>query len=227
MSSVRSSNQSLSQPGVQGSSTFGKIDQPLSKTSISLQKVLGSTTLSPAGFDYCSGGSCFALCAGSAAVVSCVGENLEISQKIFRTDARVQLPGGTKSFSDSPKHNIVPEVRNHSPGSSRSTRNGRKSSLSASSDQETLPSKANIRGKTRVVSCVALSEDGRLLAVGEVRWSTYALTFLSLILADWIQSTHIDILHGLWKCYRPTCMSSRSHLRCSLPRVFTGLPLAC
>ena len=212
MSSVRSSKQLLGQSGVQGFSTSGRIDQPLSGHSISLRKVLGSTTLSPAGFDCCSGGSCFALCAGSAAVVSCVGENLEISQKIFRTDARAQLSGSTKSFLDSPKHSVAPEVRNHNLGSSRSTRNGRLRSLSASSDQETSPSKANIRGKSRVVSCVALSEDGRLLAVGEVRWSTCVLTFLSLILADWIHSTHIDIFHGVWKACRPTCMSSRSHL---------------
>ena len=201
MSLVRSSKQSLGQSDVLGSSTFGKIDRPLSGSSISLTKVLGSTTFSPAGFDCCYGGSCFALCAGSAAVVSCIGENLEISQNIFRTDARIQLSSSTKFFSDPPKHNIAPEIRNHNPGSSQYTRNGQKSSLSASSDHDTSPSKATIGGKTRVVSCVALSEDGRLLAVGEVRWSTCVFTFLSLILADWIQSTYIDILHGLWKAH--------------------------
>ena len=197
MSSVRSSKQSLGQSDIQGSSTFGKIDQPLSGNSISLRKVLGSTTLSPAGFDCCSAGSCFALCAGSVAVVSSVSENLEISQKIFRTDARLKVSGSTKSFSESPQYNVAPELGNHNLGSSRSTRRGRKSSLSVSSDQETSPSKASIRGKTRVVSCVALSEDGRLLAVGEVRWSTSVLSFLSLIFADWIQSTHIDIFRRL------------------------------
>ena len=185
----------LSLLDIQTYQTLNKASQVHSGLHVSLKRVLGTTATSPAGFDYSPNGSSYATCAGSVAVVSRISENLEITQTFFRATSKF-LPGGSvSSLHNSPDSSRLSKRRSPRLGSSKSRRYGGRPSLSTFLDQEISPSKVNARARTRTASCVALSKDGRLLAVGEVRECRQKYPGWRLMLADGLQSTYTDILH--------------------------------
>ena len=135
---------------------------------LTLKSIIGTTTYSSRGFDCNSATSSFATCAGSAAVVTHVDSELKVSQKFFRARNGPSVAYGASSNHDAQGAPNTPEWRTHLASSLRRKTFGIGSTRSPQVDQGVSPGRANIRQKTRATSCVSLSSDGRLLAVGEV-----------------------------------------------------------
>jgi hypothetical protein len=135
---------------------------------LDLAKVIGTTTSSSTGFDCLSHSSAFALCAGSAAIVNHVDEDSKISQKIFRARPNgTSLQQGSSSGELSTGAN-TPEHRKAGK-SLRSSIYTPRAVGSPSSEYGGSPGKIAARQRTRAVTCVALSSDGKMIALGEVR----------------------------------------------------------
>ena len=134
-------------------------DPPLS-LSLSLRSVLGTTTCSTSGFDCLRTASCFATCAGSAVVLHYLDENYNITQKFFRAK-----PSAVTDTATAPS---TPETRNRQVASLRTSILPARGISSPSNDVTSLSGKGSVRPRNRAATCVALSPDGKLLAVGEV-----------------------------------------------------------
>ena len=135
---------------------------------LTLKSIIGTTTYSSRGFDCNSTTSCFATCAGSAAVVTYVDDDFQIHQKFYRSRDSLLAPHSASSSHDVQGVTRAPEARTHLAGSLRRKTFGTGFTRSPQVDQGISHGRANIRQKTRATSCVSLSSDGRLLAVGEV-----------------------------------------------------------
>ena len=145
-------------------------DREVPGLTLSLEQVIGTTTYSTSGFACNYNTSTFAICAGSAAVVGLVDNQLRISQKFFRArqNASVSASQTVSSPYDKATSLNTPESRNYSTTSWRRKTFGVRSTGSPHVDHGVSPGRANIRQKTRAAACVSLSSDGRFLAVGEV-----------------------------------------------------------
>ena len=121
-----------------------------SQFTLNLSKVLGNTGTSSNCFDSALGTS-FATCAGSTAVIHHLDENLDVRQQIFRAIAKAPLTGLDGSGSPI---NYTSQSRPHRLGSGINF-------------AEDSPGGRNAFPKLKTVSCLSLSSDGRLLAVGE------------------------------------------------------------
>jgi hypothetical protein len=143
------------------------------KCSLELEKVLGNTISNSKGFDSISN-SIFAICSGSTAIVNVVDEHLNIKQRAFRAVTR--SPAETSSSYDSP-------TSSPSYGRSRAKQSSRPSILGSitgsilPSETKDSPSKRVVHNKPKGLSCLALSPNGKLLAVGETGYSPRILIF--------------------------------------------------
>lgn len=155
----------------QASKTPSKTSREGSEIQLVLKKVLGSTTSSASGFDCNPSTASFAFCAGSTAVVAHVDAELNITQKFFRAQSSSPRSQHISSHSDPSLAPQTPELHVRLTGSLRRKTLGIRSIGSPRVEPGVSPGRANIRQKTRAASCVSLSPDGRLLAVGEVNWS--------------------------------------------------------
>ena len=150
------------------SQTASKKQSQQGRLTLTLKSIIGTTTYSSRGFDCNSATSSFATCAGSAAVVTHVDSAHKIVQKFFRSRNGPSVTQSGSSNQDVQGAASTPEPRSHTAASLRRKTFGIGSTRSPQVDQGISPGRANIRQKTRATSCVSLSSDGRLLAVGEV-----------------------------------------------------------
>ena len=148
--------------------TPSKIRSQQGGLTLTLKSIIGTTTTSSRGFDCNVATSSFATCAGSTAVVSYVDNELNVKQKFFRARQGPSAPYSGSSNHDAQGVSNTPDLRNHIVGSLRRKTFGVGFARSPQVDQSISPGRASIRQKTRAASCVSLSSDGRLLAVGEV-----------------------------------------------------------
>ena len=130
---------------------------------LSLNTVIGTTTSSSNAFDALSAFQLFAYCAGPAVIVSRVDENFDIKQRLYRAKPNASSVNSTTSFYS---HNTPPTT----PSKSRYTSNLK----DALNRQPLLEKSYNspISNKpaswNREAACLALSRNGKFLAVGEV-----------------------------------------------------------
>lgn len=148
----------------------------LYESGLSLRKIIGTTVSSPTAFDTLSSSRIFAYTAGAAAVVVSVDENLKYTQRFFRARPTAFSPNSTSC----------------SPTTSAITCNDAKSRLSLGNSKEyslpysplsthsmsdwgesSTPKTWTSRERIKAVTCLSISRDGKLLAVGEVRTLFY------------------------------------------------------
>ena len=143
-----------------------------------LEKIIGTTTASVNGFDCLREKRQFAYCAGSAAVVATVEDDLNVAQRFFRArpTAGNSLRDGGSAFPSTPapieaRSRAFGHVRDHIIGGSP---------LGASSrDWPDSPSGKTTTAKDRVkaATSVALSPNGKWVAVGETGYKPRVLLF--------------------------------------------------
>ncbi|KAF2236550.1 WD40 repeat-like protein [Viridothelium virens] len=150
--------------------------------SLSLDRVIGSTTVSPNGFDCQNSKRRFAYTAGAAAVIADVDDDLHITQRFYRA-----RPTVTSSFS--PISHLGPgtptrtaneqEPKNKTVSSLREAGVGRDPADSPTRSWADSPGSKPWAAKERVkaATAVSLSPDGRFLAVGETGYKPRVLVF--------------------------------------------------
>ena len=144
---------------------------------LSLKRILGTTTNSPRGIAYLSDASSFAICAGSAAVIVQVDQDLNITQKYFRARPNALPVNKTLSCYDEPTTLNKSEANGRLFSSIRENKHGIRPVVASPIEKATTFSATTIRQKTRAVTCVSLSADGKLLAIGEVGYSPRIVIF--------------------------------------------------
>ena len=135
---------------------------------LTLKRVIGTTTGSTRGFDFVSGCSTFAICAGSAVIVGHLDETLNVTQRFFRARPSVLPINIALPFYNSAILPSTPDSRSRLTSTLRDNMTGSKSMGSPSGDYSDISGKGIARQRARAATCVALSRDGKLLAVGEV-----------------------------------------------------------
>ncbi|KAK2802666.1 hypothetical protein FQN50_007274 [Emmonsiellopsis sp. PD_5] len=157
--------------------------KPFHHSTLSLQTVIGTTTSNPNGFSFHEPTKSFALCAGSATILAEVDEDLNISQRFFRARPTATAVNPTQSFynnTSTPPTTPDSRTRSLQHGGRGSNTNG--TPLYASSTNPEWGDNAGSRTWTsreriKAVTCVSISPNGRLLAVGETGYSPRVLIF--------------------------------------------------
>ena len=169
-------------------SPFAKSSTPRSPTKprqqteepgLRLSKVIGSTTASVNAFDCLPHARKFAYTAGAAAVVATVADDLQVSQRFFRakptssSGASAREGLGQWPLTPTPadaRTRTLGHVKEHSIGGSP---------LASARDWSDSPSGRTTTAKTRVkaATSVALSPNGKWLAVGETGYKPRIVIF--------------------------------------------------
>ena len=142
-----------------------------------LETAIGFTTSNPNGFSNVAHLRQFALCSGAAAVVYEVGHNGAISHRIFRADP-FSSAESISHIKGNPASSVAPldsSKRRQSTLRLSNVNSSPRSPISTfhnDSHPHASPSKSKTISRNRIATCVALSLDGQLLAVGEVSFWT-------------------------------------------------------
>ncbi|KAK3698925.1 hypothetical protein LTR37_016712 [Vermiconidia calcicola] len=134
-----------------------------------LKKVIGTTTASVTGFDCLPSARQFAYTAGAAAVVSTIDDDLRVTQRFFR--ARPTLATGSRELNGQSLATPTPHdarsraIRDHSVGGSP---------LGADSP---TGKPATAKDRVKAATSVALSPNGKWIAMGETGYKPRILIF--------------------------------------------------
>lgn len=133
---------------------------------LSLQTVIGTTTATPNGFSSHEPSRSFALCVGSAAILADIDIDGTVNQRFFRARPTATPVNPTVSFYNQPASPTTPDNRIRSVPSRVGTSGGISPAgdWADSSGSRTWTSRERIKA----VTSVAISPNGRFLAVGEV-----------------------------------------------------------
>jgi len=136
-----------------------------------LQQVIGTTSTSSNGIDYLESARSFAFLAGAGAVLATVDDDLKITQRFYRV--KPSLSGGkpTTPFYDLPTSSGAPQSpRRTSVFPKREGPAGFPLVGPPAADLLDSPNHrvVNPKERTKAASCVSLSRNGKLLALGEV-----------------------------------------------------------
>ena len=133
---------------------------------LSLNRVIGTTILAANAIDCVQDRGIIATCCGQAAVVSHVDEHLNVTQRIFRAAPNSVAPNTSPSFYHP---GTPPAIRDLAARQSILRDAGSGISLSGHTDVVVdSPGRVKANTRTRSASCLSVSRDGKLLAVGEV-----------------------------------------------------------
>jgi hypothetical protein len=146
--------------------------------SLSLHHVIGTTTTGPTGFSSHAQTGTYAYCAGSTVVLAKITEDGQVSQRFFKARPTASSINPSISFYDQSTPTGTPRGR-------------RKSVMPARPDGFTTPTGSPFRewsddgsGQTwtareriKAANSVAISSDGRFLAVGETGYNPSVLIF--------------------------------------------------
>lgn len=132
---------------------------------LQLKTVIGTTTSSPNSFDSLPHINAFAICAGSAVIVARVDAQLNITQNLFRARPNARPVNETFSFYSSSTPPIS-SLRSRLASSLKESGYGAGHSYEDSGGESAGTSQ--ICKRTREATCISLSPEGNLLAVGEV-----------------------------------------------------------
>lgn len=165
-----------------------------SNASLSLQHVIGTTTTGPSGFSCHAKTNTYAYCAGSAVVLATVKEDGHISQRFFKARPTASSINPSISIYDQSTPTGTPKSRRKSVLPARlegygSTPTGlpfREWSDDCTGQTWTA------RERIKAASSVAISPDGRLLAVGETGYNPRVLIFSTS--EDAVPNTPLSIM---------------------------------
>lgn len=144
------------------------------ETKLKLKKIIGATVHSNNAFDCLESAKCFAFTAGAAAVVATVNEDCIISQRFFQARPGAPSLKSTTPLLDFGNATGGPQRSRSRPAPPNRSRDaGNPSSYFSLPIRDSVDAPSNkkpsVREKIKATTCVSLSPDGRLLAVGEVR----------------------------------------------------------
>lgn len=144
---------------------------PAHQSTLALQTVIGTTTSSPNGFASHDQSRSFAFCAGSAAVLAELDEESNVYQRFFRARPSATSVNPVTSFYNQSTPPTTPESRTRPVTNFRSSAHAIQQPNSPSNDwgESHSPRGWSSRERIKSVTSVAISPNGRFLALGEVR----------------------------------------------------------
>lgn len=145
---------------------------------MSLKQVIGTTATSNNGFSSIHGIAAFAFIAGSGAVCVHLSEGVQTQQRFYHARPAANPLVTTPSIYDSPTPLGQQGSRQRTAASLRESGYGAASTNSPFHDATDSPG-ARVGGNTRskAATCVALSPDGKLIAIGETGHKPRVLIF--------------------------------------------------
>ena len=149
------------------------------QASLSLRKVIGTTSANPTGLASHGASGSLAFCAGSAVVLAELDEQCNISQRFYKAKPTALAVNPTVSFYNGSQGMSTPERRRKSFAPTRTGLESYSPTSSPSRDwlenggSKTWTSRERIKSAT----AVSLSPDGRFLAIGETGYSPRVLIF--------------------------------------------------
>ncbi|RDW82281.1 WD repeat protein-like protein [Coleophoma cylindrospora] len=154
-------------------------------SSLSLKRIIGATVSSPTAFDTAVSSHLFAYCAGAAAVV------VAIDQTDFATSSHVQRffrarPTAVPSSPPNPASLAPSTPSGFASDGKRAITSSREATISYSPNNahtsfdwgdSSTPKTWTSRERIKAATCLSISHDGRLLAVGETGYTPRVLIF--------------------------------------------------
>ncbi|PCH06977.1 Hypothetical protein PENO1_014570 [Penicillium occitanis (nom. inval.)] len=142
---------------------------------LSLQTVIGTTTATPNGFSSHEPSRSFALCVGSAAILADIDIDGTVNQRFFRARPSATPVNPVVSFYNQPASPTTPDNRVRSVAS----RVGNSGGISPATDWADSSGARTWTSRERIkaVTSVAISPNGRFLAVGETGYNPRVLIF--------------------------------------------------
>ncbi|KKA16819.1 WD repeat protein [Rasamsonia emersonii CBS 393.64] len=148
------------------------------QATLSLQTVIGTTTATPNGFSSHEPTRSFALCVGSAAILAEIDADSTVSQRFFRARPTATPVNPVTSFYNQQPAPTTPDNRNRStPGRLGASASCYGSSPSGDWADSTGSRTWTSRERIKAVTSVAISPNGRFLAVGETGYNPRVLIF--------------------------------------------------
>lgn len=150
--------------------------------SLSLRRIIGTTTTSSSGLACHYNSSRFAYCAGSAAVLAQIDDGGDISYRFFRAQPTAIPIHPCVSFYNPTTPTGTPESRRRTNLPFRQGTDERSSNGSSRRvwGEEGSSKAWSARERVKAVSCVDLSPNGKFLAVGETGYSPRVNIFSTL-----------------------------------------------
>lgn len=149
-----------------------------------LKHVIGTTTATPGGLSCCESTNSFAYCAGSVAVLADLNADSTVNYRYFKAHPTAIASNPTSTQYDSASNNNIPIRR----ASVFLNRRGLDDSQNNSFGREWLDDSSNqtwsARERIKAATCVSLSPDGKLLAVGETGYNPRVLLFSTSVTAS-------------------------------------------
>lgn len=149
----------------------------LYQSALSLQTVIGTTTTTPNGFSYHDQSKSFAFCAGSAGVLAELDDDDNVNQRFFRARPTANSINPITSFYNQSTSPTTPDNRAKSLPGIKTPHNGNYNGSPSTEMVETpSPRSWSSREKVKAVTSVAISPNGRFLALGEVSNKRFSIT---------------------------------------------------
>lgn len=213
-------------PNVRPTSTRTPSKNSLDDAGLYLQQVIGTTSISSNGFAYLESARCFAFLAGAGAVLASVDDDLRITQRFYRAKSSLNSAKPTTPFYEPPTLPGAPQPLRRGPSfSKREGLGGLPSFGPSAADLVDSPGNrtSSLKERTKAASCVCLSPNGKILALGEVskliaiatselismrRQVTNQKSFSSLpheahhLRTSWLPSQNILLEFGAWHSVR-------------------------
>ncbi|KAL2788984.1 WD40-repeat-containing domain protein [Aspergillus keveii] len=149
----------------------------LYQSALSLQTVIGTTTTTPNGFSYHDQSRSFAFCAGSAAVLAELDDNNNANQRFFRARPSTNSINPITSFYNQSTPPATPDARTKSLSSIKTVTYNGINTPSSEAIEAASPRVWSSREKVKAVTSVAISPNGRFLALGETGYNPRVLIF--------------------------------------------------
>uniref|UniRef100_A0A093V2X6 Mitogen-activated protein kinase-binding protein 1 n=2 Tax=Talaromyces marneffei PM1 TaxID=1077442 RepID=A0A093V2X6_TALMA len=142
---------------------------------LSLHTVIGTTTATPNGFSSHEPSKSFALCVGSAAILADIDIDGTVNQRFFRARPTATPVNPVVSFYNQPASPTTPDNRVRSVA----IRGGNSGGISPAADWADSSGARTWTSRERIkaVTSVAISPNGRFLAVGETGYNPRVLIF--------------------------------------------------
>ena len=137
---------------------------------LGLQRVIGTTTSSPNGFDCLRASAIFAHCAGSAVVVTTLGDDDQFTQRFYRARPTAAAVSSHNPSITPTTPTRGPDYQTRTIGSLKDGSPGAFCAGTPYRDSVDSPGQKTWTARERIkaTTCVSLSRDGRFLAIGEV-----------------------------------------------------------
>lgn len=137
------------------------------QSALTLQTVIGTTTATPNGFSSHESTKSFALCVGSAAILAQIETDGTVNQRFFRARPTASPVNPVVSFYNQPASSPVTPDNRYRSVANRPAASGGLTSSADWADGSTSRTWSS-RERIKAVTSVAISPNGRFLAIGEV-----------------------------------------------------------